>query len=106
MNPKKRVVISVSLLIVCIFVGTAGYMIVEGASAEDAAYMTIITISTVGYKEVIDLTPPRPLFYDVSDIAWRWVHVLRIGIISNLFCRRRASVFTGEVKSAKTNKHA
>lgn len=32
--------------------GVAGYMIIEGWSPWDALYMTVITVTTVGYKEV------------------------------------------------------
>lgn len=33
-------------------IGTAGYMIIEGWNFMDSLYMTFITLSTVGYKEV------------------------------------------------------
>jgi voltage-gated potassium channel len=36
--------------------GTLGYMLIEGWSAWDAFYMTVITITTVGYREVHDLS--------------------------------------------------
>jgi voltage-gated potassium channel len=36
--------------------GTAGYMLIEGWNAWDAFYMTVITVTTVGYKEVHDLS--------------------------------------------------
>jgi voltage-gated potassium channel len=36
--------------------GTIGYMVIEGWSAWDAFYMTVITITTVGYREVHDLS--------------------------------------------------
>jgi len=36
--------------------GTLGYMVIEGWSAWDAFYMTVITVTTVGYKEVHDLS--------------------------------------------------
>jgi voltage-gated potassium channel len=40
-------------LLVSIFIGgTIGYMLIEGWSAWDALYMTVITITTVGYREV------------------------------------------------------
>ena len=38
-------------------VGMAGYMVVEGASWFDALYMTVITITTVGFGEAIPLSP-------------------------------------------------
>jgi voltage-gated potassium channel len=36
--------------------GTVGYMLIEGWNAWDAFYMTVITVTTVGYKEVHDLS--------------------------------------------------
>jgi len=42
--------------------GTAGYMIIEGWGFVDAFYMTIITISTVGFDEVNDLSDYGRLF--------------------------------------------
>jgi len=44
-------------LLVSIFIGgTVGYMLIEGWSAWDALYMTVITITTVGYREVHTLS--------------------------------------------------
>lgn len=42
--------------------GTAGFMAIEGYSWPDALYMTVITISTVGYGEVHPLSPAGRLF--------------------------------------------
>jgi voltage-gated potassium channel len=44
------------LIIAVTAVGTLGYIVIEGWSAWDAFYMTIITITTVGYEEVHPLT--------------------------------------------------
>ena len=37
-------------------IGTVGYMLLLGWSFLDALYMTVISITTVGYKEVHDLS--------------------------------------------------
>lgn len=44
---------AVALILAIVAVGTAGYMVLEGASFMDALYMTAITISTVGYGETV-----------------------------------------------------
>ncbi|MDD5748695.1 MAG: potassium channel protein [Actinomycetota bacterium] len=40
------------LLVLLIFIGTIGYMLIQNTSFLDSLYMTIITISSVGYREV------------------------------------------------------
>ena len=42
--------------------GVAGYMLIEGWSFLDAAYMTIITFTTVGYEEVRPLSQTGRIF--------------------------------------------
>lgn len=44
------------VLLAVFLVGTAGYVVIERASFSDAAYMTITTLSTVGFKEVFPLS--------------------------------------------------
>jgi voltage-gated potassium channel len=43
-------------------VGTAGYMSIEGMSVVESLYMTSITVTTVGFKEVVPLSPPGQVF--------------------------------------------
>ena len=50
-----RVRRAVGLLAIITVVGTLGYIVFEGWSFIDALYMTIITIGTIGFKEVHDL---------------------------------------------------
>jgi voltage-gated potassium channel len=52
MTSTRHLVISVILSLIILFIGTAGYMVIEGWKLLDALYMTVITISTVGYREV------------------------------------------------------
>jgi voltage-gated potassium channel len=56
---------AVAFIILVIVVGTAGYMIIEGWGAWDAFYMTVITVTTVGYKEVHDLSRAGQVFTTV-----------------------------------------
>lgn len=50
-------------LLAMIFVGgVAGYMVIEGWSFWDAFYMTVITVTTVGYREVHPMSRTGELF--------------------------------------------
>ena len=50
------------LLLSIVVGGTIGYMLIEGWNAWDAFYMTVITVTTVGYREVHDLSGTGQVF--------------------------------------------
>lgn len=54
---RRRIIYGLEILAVIIVVGTIGYIFIEGVSAFDALYMVIITITTVGFGEVFELSP-------------------------------------------------
>ncbi|MBN2013382.1 NAD-binding protein [candidate division KSB1 bacterium] len=54
---KVKVRIALLLILAVIIVGTIGYMTIEGWGLLNSIYMTVITISTVGFSEVNPLTP-------------------------------------------------
>jgi voltage-gated potassium channel len=56
MNTAYRLRYVGILLVGVTILGTAGYMAIEGWNLLDSLYMTIITISTVGYQEVRPLS--------------------------------------------------
>jgi len=68
-NPFGRFRLPVVLLAVIIVFGTGGYMLVEGWSPFDAFYMTIITISTVGFSEVHPLGTAGRVFTSVLIVS-------------------------------------
>jgi voltage-gated potassium channel len=53
---KRRVFFSLGLILFVISFGTAGYMIVEKWDWLDSFYMTVITLTTVGFREVHELS--------------------------------------------------
>ena len=62
MNPARRLLWGVCIFATIIVAGIIGYMVIEGWSFIDAIYMTIITITTVGYAEVHPLTAGGQIF--------------------------------------------
>lgn len=61
-SPLARGWIILTLVVSLIAIGTVGYMTLTGSSVIDGLYMTIITISTVGNREIVDLSPAGELF--------------------------------------------
>jgi voltage-gated potassium channel len=45
-----------------ILIGVAGFMVIEGFSLLDALYMTVVTVTTVGYEEVHQLSKAGMIF--------------------------------------------
>lgn len=52
MSAWRQLVTGVLLLLLLLALGTGGYMLIEGWSFLDALYMTVTTITTVGFREV------------------------------------------------------
>jgi len=50
------------LFLFILLLGTAGYRWIEGWSLQDCLYMTVITVSSVGYGEVHALSQHGQLF--------------------------------------------
>src|SRR3989304_8501287 len=58
----KRIIIPVVLLISIYFLGSLGYMIIEKMTFLDSLFMTTITITTVGYGLVKELSKAGTIF--------------------------------------------
>lgn len=61
-NNINKSLFAISLIIAVVSIGTAGYMAIEHYTLIEALYMTVITISTVGFEEVHNLSPSGMLF--------------------------------------------
>jgi voltage-gated potassium channel len=62
MDPVRHLKISFFVLLMLISGGTIGFMTIEGWRMLDAIYMTVITLGTVGFKEVHDLSDGGKMF--------------------------------------------
>lgn len=58
----SRIYYFLVLLLLITAIGTIGYVVIEGWEIVDAFYMTIITVSTVGFSEVSPLSMEGKLF--------------------------------------------
>lgn len=58
----KSAITGIILVLVIIIIGVVGYILIERLSPLDALYMTIITMATVGFREVADFHEAGKLF--------------------------------------------
>lgn len=76
MDPLKKVRFSLATLVILIGGGTFGYAVIEGWTPFEALYMTTITLATVGYSEVHNLSHKGQVFtifliiFGVGTIAY------------------------------------
>jgi voltage-gated potassium channel len=83
-NPFVRLRLALLLGIVLIGVGTLGYMTIEHYSTLDGLYMTVITLSTVGYDEVQPLNHAGKIFTiflivgGIGTAAWVFTTIIEV----------------------------
>ncbi|HKQ32570.1 MAG TPA: ion channel, partial [Thermodesulfobacteriota bacterium] len=87
---RNKLFVPILLIIVINAFGTVGYMVIEGWSFMDSLFMTVTTVTTVGYGEVHDLTPRGEIFTIV-------LLILGVGTILYLLSALAKIVLEGEL---------
>lgn len=90
---RLRLAYGVLLLLLVLAGGTLGYRLLEGAGWWDAFYMTVITLTTVGYREVFPLSRAGEAFTVLLLLAG-------LGLIFVLATEVGRSVLAGEIRQA------
>ncbi|MBK5254231.1 MAG: hypothetical protein JJE03_07230 [Peptostreptococcaceae bacterium] len=93
MKNKRKFIVTIFLLVVVFIIGVTGYMKILNVGFVDALYMTVITISTVGYGEIGVMTDTSKLFS--IFIIFLGLSVVTYGITSLI-----SLFFEGELKDA------
>jgi len=103
-----RLLTALMMLLALTGVGTLGYRYIEGLDWIDALYMTVITLSTVGFREVVPLSHAGKLFTIVLivfgigmvlTIVGMWASMVIQGEFLRLFGRRRIERVLGSISN-------
>lgn len=90
MDPVRHLRLSLVILVVVVGFGTLGYHLLENWPAFDALYMTVITLATVGFREVHDLSPAGKAFtillivFGAGTIAYAISNLIRLTVEGQL----------------------
>jgi voltage-gated potassium channel len=91
MSNLRKILFLFSTLIALIIIDVIGYIIIEGVGFPDALYMTIISITTVGYREVFPLSA-------VGKVFTIWVIVSGLGTFFYIAGRIVENVLEGNIR--------
>lgn len=100
MNVPKKLLFSILMFLVVVLFGIFGYTWIEGWNLLDSLYMTIITLSTVGYGEVREIGPGGRVFtvllivfglFTITYIVGLVAETLVAGEIRSVLGRRKVS---------------
>lgn len=106
---SQHVVASIGLLIVIIAIGTLGYHIIEKWSFLDSLYMTVITITTIGFKEVHPMESNGIIFTiilslaGVGTVAYALSGVVSLVVSGHLSRALRGRQMERDIKSYKNH---
>ncbi len=87
----RRIYMGLGALFLAVVLGTLSFMYIEGYGLIDAFYMTVITISTVGFKEVKDLSK-------VGRIFTAFFIIINIGIFAYVVSTITSFILDGEFR--------
>ena len=93
------IVVIISALLVAL--GTVGYMLIENWSMLDSLYMTVITLSTIGYGEVHTVSQPGRIFTLVLIFLGVGFVLYVIGNVVQFLVEGRIRLVLGRLKLDK-----
>lgn len=79
----KRFYFALFIIVLICMIGVIGFMLIEGYAFNEALYMTIITISTVGFQEIKPLTEQGRYFTSVLIVMSFGTFAYAISAISS-----------------------
>ncbi|AXG70119.1 voltage-gated potassium channel Kch [Kordia sp. SMS9] len=85
---RSKFYIALTLLVLVFLIGVSGFMIISGSNFIDAIYMTVITVTTVGFKEAIQLDDQGKLFTIFLIIISVFVFAYAITVITEYILSR------------------
>lgn len=100
-NPLRQLRSAFAALVLLVFIGTAGFVLIEGWPVLDAVYMTVTTITTVGFMEIHPLSRTGRLFTMMLVISGVTVLFYTVGKIAQVMFEGQFQRYFGRMKVEK-----
>ena len=101
---SKKIIRSLILLGLVLITGTMGYMLIEGWHLLDALYMTVITITTVGYGEIRKVDEQGRIFTIFLIFMGMGIIAYTLGIVAQTMVELQVRTILGRRKLGSTIK--
>jgi len=105
LDRTANLIIVVLLAVLLVALGTAGYMVIEDWTILDSLYMTVITLSTIGYGEVNPVSQPGRIFTLFLIVLGVGFFLYVIGNVVQFLVEGRIRLILGRHKLDKQISH-
>jgi voltage-gated potassium channel len=97
----KKILAGIFILIIILIYGTSGYMFIEDMNLTDAIYMTVISITTVGFSEVNPLSTTGKYFTVVLVFGGVGFFLYMVSLITETMIAGGLHTFLGRKQMEK-----
>ncbi len=101
MERSANLLLTILLAVILVAIGTAGYMLIEDWPMLDSVYMTVITLSTIGYGEVNPVSQPGRIFTLILIVMGVGFFLYVIGNVVQFLVEGRIRLILGRHKLDK-----
>jgi voltage-gated potassium channel len=104
-NPARRLRVALALLALFAAVGTLGFMWYERLSPFDAFYLTIITLATIGYGDIVPVTRAGRLFAILLVVGGGGTALYLVAAVAQLMVEGQLREFWGRSAMERRMEH-
>ena len=100
-RPARQILVPAAMLVGVLFFGLLGFRWIEGASFFDSFYMALVTLTTVGYEETIELSRAGRIFNSFLILTGFAVVFVALGMVSHVLLQLELHNFFEQRKSKR-----
>lgn len=87
---RSKIILALTLMFTILLVGVIGYRFISGFSWLDALYMTVITVTTVGFREIQPLGEDAKIFTVILITCSVFIFAFALSVVSEYILSRNS----------------